>query len=224
MTTCGGGVGVEAPLTASTRPPPTATSASAPTPRSSRREDAGPPVSGAASGGGRGFTGSGVGAGSGLTGSAGARASGVALRAGGSGTVGLAACWVRVSRSRWSWRRSCSAEPGRASGSLVSICRMKASSAAGSSGTNSEGLGGRASTCFISRSTGEVPVKGSRPVTISKATTPRAYRSVMGPTGWPRACSGAMYSGVPTTMSVRVCAVRPVGRPIFARPKSSSFT
>ncbi|CAM4379610.1 hypothetical protein COSO111634_38295 [Corallococcus soli] len=102
---------------------------------------------------------------------------------------------------------------------------MKASTAGGRSETNSDGRGGRASTCFMRRSTGELPMKGSRPVIISKVTTPMAYRSVMGPTDWPRACSGAMYSGVPTTMSVRVCAVRPVGpSPRLASPKSSSFT
>ena len=47
----------------------------------------------------------------------------------------------------------------------------------------------------------EIPsegVKGSWPVSISCKTQPRAYRSAGGPTALARACSGAMYGGVPT--------------------------
>jgi hypothetical protein len=42
------------------------------------------------------------------------------------------------------------------------------------------------------------PVNGLRPVRASNISTPSAYQSAGGPTFAPDACSGAMYSGVPT--------------------------
>ena len=47
-------------------------------------------------------------------------------------------------------------------------------------------------------------MKGSWPVSISCKTQPRAYRSAGGPTALARACSGAMYGGVPTVCPVMV--------------------
>ncbi len=50
--------------------------------------------------------------------------------------------------------------------------------------------------------------------------------SVQGPTSPPAACSGAMYSGVPSTMPLRVSpgAAGPSGWNTFAMPKSITFT
>jgi hypothetical protein len=44
------------------------------------------------------------------------------------------------------------------------------------------------------------PRNGGRPVSSSYSIAPNAYTSHAGPTsaGFPRACSGAMYAGVPT--------------------------
>ena len=74
------------------------------------------------------------------------------------------------------------------------------------------------------------------PVSISYSTTPKAQMSARLSTGLPRACSGAMYAAVPSTVPARVtcsrvtvgeCSGLPAGGVSsvpLARPKSSTFT
>jgi hypothetical protein len=73
-----------------------------------------------------------------------------------------------------------------------------------------------------------VPRAGRSPVTISHSTIPSAYTSVASVISLPSNCSGAMYSGVPTSAPAFVSAVRAVTvSPVFreiarAIPKSIS--
>ena len=73
------------------------------------------------------------------------------------------------------------------------------------------------------------PPNNCLPVSISHNTTPNAQISARLSTTCPRACSGAMYPAVPITrpgcVLVRVVAFGSgVAAPIFASPKSSTFT
>ena len=75
------------------------------------------------------------------------------------------------------------------------------------------------------RSTSQVvsPVNGRTPASISYSITPIAHTSAPGPTNLapPRACSGAMYAGVPMTAPVCVRSAPP---PRLASPKSATFS
>ena len=55
------------------------------------------------------------------------------------------------------------------------------------------------STCIIKVSTGVAPRNGTRPVNASNTTMPSEYRSLRKSARRPRACSGLMYSGLPST-------------------------
>ena len=64
------------------------------------------------------------------------------------------------------------------------------------------------------------PANGRTPASASYSMTPSAHTSAGGPTSRPRACSGAMYAGVPTTDPVRV---RSAASARLASPKSATF-
>ena len=70
------------------------------------------------------------------------------------------------------------------------------------------------------RTSAAVPVKGVWPVSRSYSTAPREYTSDAGVSTSPRACSGDMYTGVPTAAPVEVMR----SLPLMARanPKSMS--
>jgi hypothetical protein len=78
---------------------------------------------------------------------------------------------------------------------------------------------GGTETCWWRTPRGVSALKGTRPVSISKAMQARAYWSARASRGLPIACSGAMYDGVPMTVPV---AVRPeTESALRARPKSA---
>ena len=66
------------------------------------------------------------------------------------------------------------------------------------------------------------PANGFRPVHSRYSTAPRLNRSVRWSTFSPRACSGLMYAGVPTTAPLLVTS--PSASTGRASPKSSTFT
>ena len=74
-------------------------------------------------------------------------------------------------------------------------------------------------TCWWRTASGVSALKGTRPVSISKAMQARAYWSALASSAFPIACSGAMYDGVPITVPV---AVSPdTESALRARPKSA---
>ncbi len=104
---------------------------------------------------------------------------------------------------------------------------MSASSSGGTAGFRSAGPGGVSVATAISTPVTLGARNGTRPASIWYRTTPRLNRSVRASTRSPRACSGDMYAGVPTTAPVRVTASSPASSPptaARARPKSRSFT
>ena len=64
----------------------------------------------------------------------------------------------------------------------------------------------RSVSCLTSIFGTESPVTATRPVAAKWAIRPNAYRSLRPSTWSPDACSGLMYSGVPTTSPTRVSA------------------
>ncbi len=83
------------------------------------------------------------------------------------------------------------------------------------------GRGAGAVRCISSSVSRSLARNGSCPVSISKNSTPSAYRSDCGPACSPRACSGDMYSGVPNTAPF---GARRGSCASAARPKSRIFT
>jgi hypothetical protein len=71
---------------------------------------------------------------------------------------------------------------------------------------------------------GVSPRNGTWPVNSSKITMPSAYTSLRKSTFSPRACSGLMYSGVPTTTPNAVAPSVASRFASFAMPKSISRT
>jgi hypothetical protein len=60
----------------------------------------------------------------------------------------------------------------------------------GTLGLTLRGEGGASVTCFIATAMGPSASNGGLPVSISKRTIPKEYRSLAGPTSPPLACSG----------------------------------
>ncbi|MCF0088562.1 hypothetical protein B0E37_03637 [Streptomyces sp. MH192] len=115
--------------------------------------------------------------------------------------------------------RSCSATRSavvRSAGSLRSSPSMT-----GARGPARCGAGGSSSTTARSVPRVFSRRKGERPWTAVCSSTPSDHRSVAGPGVRPSACSGARYSGEPTTSPVRVSAVSPW---TMAMPKSVRIT
>src|SRR5439155_22338233 len=112
------------------------------------------------------------------------------------------------------------AEADLAFGSLARACWHAAATFSGTSGASCRTGGGASVTCAMATDTGVSPVKGGRPVSISKRTTPSEYTSDCGPAGLPEACSGEMYVAVPIAAPV---AVSDVAQVVAAMPKSITF-
>lgn len=95
-----------------------------------------------------------------------------------------------------------SADAGRSSGFLARARRSTRSTDA----TADEPVraGGCTYTVACRISTTVRPTNAGRPASISNSTAPAANKSVRAPTASPRACSGAMYRGVPITPPMRV--------------------
>ena len=93
---------------------------------------------------------------------------------------------------------STSTAVGRRRGSFASMCWIRASRAAGTSGFRREGGSGVWSTMACRMPTSESAAKGCCPVASSYKTRPSEKMSVAVSTGSARACSGDMYSSVPT--------------------------
>ncbi len=112
----------------------------------------------------------------------------------------------------------------RSSGSFSRHRITVLANSSGHSGRPERISGGRSVICFM-RMPGTVgALNGTRPVIISYATTPRAYRSVRASISLsPAACSGLMYVGVPIATPVPVRVPEPVSRAL-AIPKSVTMT
>ena len=65
------------------------------------------------------------------------------------------------------------------------------------------------------------PLNGGSPVSISKASTPREYRSERASVSAPEICSGERYAAVPMTTLLEVARDSATAR---TRPKSASLT
>ncbi len=126
-----------------------------------------------------------------------------------------------ISRSPASAWRNSSPVCHRSEGCFSRARITAAASRGGVSGRDLlTGTGG--SAMCLDTTTRLVPVNGGRPVSISYATTPSAYRSLRPSISSPAACSGLMYVGVPTATPWPV--LNAVGSPATARamPKSAS--
>src|SRR5467141_1970609 len=83
--------------------------------------------------------------------------------------------------------------------------------------------GGAWCCCMSSTAAALGEENGGRPASVSKSTTPSEYRSVRpSMSGAPAACSGLMYSSVPTTKPLRVTRSSPDCAIARAMPKSTS--
>ena len=98
---------------------------------------------------------------------------------------------------------------------------MIASSQSGTSGLSSRIGRCRSSQTRLSTAIAESARNGDRPAAIAYSAAPSAKRSARASTGSPRACSGAMYCGVP---AIRPLWVRLASSMALARPKSVSLT
>ncbi len=76
--------------------------------------------------------------------------------------------------------------------------------------------------CIIRSPRASSALNGWDPASVRHAMRPTAYTSARASTAVPSACSGARYSGVPTTIPAWV-ALAPAGSAIFAIPKSRIF-
>ncbi|AGP40426.1 hypothetical protein SCE1572_41540 [Sorangium cellulosum So0157-2] len=111
---------------------------------------------------------------------------------------------------------------GRSSGCFASMLAQSASSCAGSSGRSSRRCGGSSRSTLTSTASAPTPWNAARPVRHLKSTQPSANTSARASTlRSPRACSGAMYSGVPRTVPGIVSCWSIRKRAI---PKSSTIT
>ncbi len=99
--------------------------------------------------------------------------------------------------------------------------RMMPSTRSGSPDTRLLGAGGVLWMWAKAMAIGVSPSNGSWPVTISKSTAPRAYRSADRLTAPPRACSGERYCTDPKTVPACVMVTELNARAI---PKSVTFT
>ncbi len=131
-------------------------------------------------------------------------------------TARLATLIASISRS------TAAPSAGLPAGDFASMRATRSSSAGGTRARIAEARGGSSSSTFASTAITFSPAKAWRPVRHSNATHPSAKTSARASTlGSPRACSGAMYPGVPMAAPVRV---RADDRATRATPKSSTFT
>ena len=106
---------------------------------------------------------------------------------------------------------------------FASIRASSSSTAPGISGRTKRSFGGSAKRIRAITAIACSPPNGDSPVRHSKSTAPSANTSTAGVSSRsPRACSGAMYAGVPSTTPVLVIAAET--DPRRAMPKSSSAT
>ena len=111
----------------------------------------------------------------------------------------------------------------RFSGFLAIACMTTASTYRPTSGLMAEGGCGDSRTCWYATATGDSPVNGGAPATISYRTQPAEYRSDRASTVSPRACSGLRYWAVPSTDEVLV-RVELASLTARAMPKSMTLT
>ena len=128
----------------------------------------------------------------------------------------------------WRWASPCSSRSAtsaavwnRSAGSLASSRSMMASSQSGMSGLSSRIDRCRSSQTRLSTAIAESARNGGRPRPWRRARRPAQNRSARASTGSPRACSGAMYCGVPAMTPLCVRLASSIAR---ARPKSVSLT
>jgi hypothetical protein len=115
----------------------------------------------------------------------------------------------------------------RSDGSFAIVRKTICSSSGGTRrfGLISLGSFGRSVRCLSIVAVGCPPSNGTRPVNISHIMQPKAYWSSRWSTGSPWACSGAMYSAVPSTMPGAVRRALPWLPPVcVAMPKSTTLT
>ncbi len=95
-------------------------------------------------------------------------------------------------------------EAGRSAGSLLIARSITNSSASGIDASSWRGRVGSSVSTWPSTVVGSSPSNGFWPVSARYRIAPTAYTSARRSTLAPRACSGAMYDGVPITMPVWV--------------------
>ena len=120
-------------------------------------------------------------------------------------------------------RRSSVPSTGLRAGSLETMRCTRRSSASGTSGRSSLTRGASSTRTFARTAMTCVPSKSRRPARHSKRTQPSAKTSTAGAISRrSRACSGAMYPGVPSTMPETVSGR--VGTDTRAMPRSITCT
>ena len=89
-------------------------------------------------------------------------------------------------------RRNTPASAGRSCGSRLVAARTSWSTPGGIPPTSELTAGTSEFTCAYATASGDSPVNGCRPVSISNSRMPAAYTSLRASLGAPLTCSGAM--------------------------------